>query len=256
MSWLKKQLKKAKNRITTKPWDRLKVNPMDRIMGDWTHNKPSGDRRDREALMRSQPGSIWNPNAPAQQPRSLANITGWNPNTGWGGGNFDWNKPVAGEGIQAIDPMYTSSYGNTRVGGTMSTPPSSLNGILMSPGYQDVTAQTTLDKGGNAFQWQDMNMDHVYNPGEEYDPRSSVWNGWMNQQDAAQNPTTPTTAGLGYVPQSQEQQNYQNAMTYADWSGDPLTAAERGTYEAAMTPPKHTWKTERAAGNDWLGDLF
>src|SRR5512139_279768 len=144
MSWLKKQLKKAKNRITTKPWDRLKVNPMDRITGDWTHNKSSGDRRDREALMR-QPGSMWNPNAPAQQPRSLANITGWNPNTGWGGGNFDWNKPVAGEGIKDIATMFTSSYGNTRVGGTLSTPPSLLNGIIMSPGYQDVTAQTTLD---------------------------------------------------------------------------------------------------------------
>lgn len=101
----------------------------------------------------------------------------------------------------------------------------------------------------------DLNANQVWDQGESYNPSSSIWNGWMSQQDAMQNPTTPTTAGIGSVPTTQEQQNYQNALTYADWSGDPLTAEEQSQYSSAAYP-KHNWKTERAAGNDWLGDLF
>jgi len=327
MSWLKKQFKKLKNRVTTSPWDRLRVSPYDRIRGDWTEgsgHRGTDFKAKQEALLNRNPSLVGGAR------RDLASITGMSPTS-------TWTPRQAGPGIQAIDPSQTSSYGNTRVGGTWSTPsstsieeqtalydtptsivpqsstyaqpfslsnfslagkvnpvdtqqyemvngkmnpitptdptkPYSLSsgftpstptgyssstsgGNIYSPGYQDVTAQTTMDANNQAFQWQDMNMDHVYNPGEEYDPRSSVWNGWMNQQDAVQNPTTPTTATTGYVPTTQAQQDFQNAGTMADWSGNPLTQEQINQYSSVATPKK-TWKTERAAGNDWLGDIF
>lgn len=71
-----------------------------------------------------------------------------------------WNKKSAGRGIQAINENQTI------------------------PGSGQFGAYTTLDAEGGDFQWQDMNKDNVFNPGEEYDPSNSIWNDWLNAQNA------------------------------------------------------------------------
>ena len=108
-------------------------------------------------------------------------------------------------------------------------------------------------EGQGAF--TDLNRNQVWDQGENYDPASSVWNGWMSAQNTMQDPGDPTTAGLGYVPKTQPQQDYQNALTMADYTDTPLSAEQQEQYASAANP-KHTWKTEMASGNDWLGDLF
>ena len=194
MGWLKKQFSKLKNRVTTPPWERIKVNPYDRIMGDWT------------------------------------------PDSGGMGTDF------AAQRQAELDRLY-SNQGNANLQRRLFADPAGTGG----PSTRTVQGQGIFT---------DLNANQVWGGGENYDPASSVWNGWMSAQDAMQTPTTATTAGIGYVPTDQSQQDYQNALTMADYTDTPLTAEQQQQYSSAATPPKKTWKTEREAGNDWLGDIF
>ena len=141
-------------------------------------------------------------------------------------------------------------YMYSRTAGRLANPPKDLNS-LFNLGNAGPTTRTVEGQGI----FSDLNKNQTWDQGEQYDPSSSIWNNWMSQQDTMQEKTTPTAAGIGYVPQNQEQQDYQNAVTMGEYSGDPLTQAERDQY-ASVATPKKTWKTEMAAGNDWLGDLF
>lgn len=130
--------------------------------------------------------------------------------------------------------------------------PSLQNRLFADPvGTGGPTTRTVQGQGI----FTDLNSNQLWNQGENYNPADSIWNNWMSAQDAMQDPTTPTTEGLGYVPTTQAQQDYQNALTMADYTDTPLTAEQSSQYASAANPKK-TWKTEMASGNDWLGDLF
>lgn len=88
----------------------------------------------------------------------------------------------------------------------------------------------------------DLNADMVANPGEKYDPSSSIWNGWMSQQNSMQQQTTPTSEGLGYVPTNQDEQDYQNALTMSNYTNTPLTTEQTEQFSLSTNP--------------WFGDAY
>lgn len=107
-------------------------------------------------------------------------------------GVLDWGTPEYPEnqynapGYLGLGDLFTGSFEPGKIGpGIQPISPTRTSAAFTTPAYygdtpEGLDAQTTLDRKGDPFAWMDMNNDQVFNPGENYDPTSSVWNDWMN----------------------------------------------------------------------------